>query len=331
MRFLTLFLLVITSCFADQARIEVLRDARHLLTWNPASQEETVYNIYEHESGDLLGSTLEPFFEPFCNEKSYRIETAAGTQAWAAVEESLVTLSSHAQYPELTYEEWSEIAPYLMTEHHPAKKILDVLLSQKRALSSIEEFRSAGFSTQGIRNWSGIVVATHPKLKDFLVKLFLDDQQDVNELQKFMKRIYGARKAQEIVTAHGWERIFKVPKKWLYIVPENPPPLQTLSKRKQFILVVENMHILDSKQNSAKWKDDHLKKSFLDILYLFLTEGGFSDSPMAHNIPFAKDGRVAVIDTEYYNGPVPYKKLLKDLHSSRAKYWQRLIDKGGPQ
>jgi hypothetical protein len=126
------------------------------------------------------------------------------------------------------------------------------------------------------------------------------------------------------VEAHQWQHIFKVPLKWIYILPSHPAPENTLHP-KYLVLVAEDMKILSKKKNYHNW---HYKMTIplLEAVFTVLTEGGFYDAMYAFNMPYAKDGRIALIDLEQYNGwPVPYHKLSKYLNSQMRAHWELLI------
>lgn len=228
-----------------------------------------------------------------------------------------------AAYPTLDYDKWQWIAPYLLPDRHPIKKKMDKIFKNARASANLESFLMAGFSTRGIRNWSHTVVAKHPNLNGVVLKLFFDDQPGIDDLSKLMLRIKGAEKAREIIAENGWEDLFSVPRKWLYILPQEPISHEPFPKN--FILVAEDMHLLSKKDNYEKWRGE-FHPNFLNIVFMFLTLGGFVDSVYPFNLPFSKDGRIAVIDTEYFNAwPIPYHKFLRYLSQSMADHWNALI------
>ena len=236
-----------------------------------------------------------------------------------------------AYYPSLTYDEWQAIAPYLLPDTHPVKSELDALFSRSRITTDLEAFRMAGFITKGPGQWSSTVVARHPKLKGVILKLFFDSQSNIDEYKKLMNRIHGAERAEEIITEHKWHHLFKVPRKWIYLLPSPPHPEPASSYPKYFILVAEDMGILPRKENYARWRSKWITPSFLDTLFILLTEGGFYDAVYAFNLPFSKDGRIALIDLEEHDGwPIPYFKLNRYLTGDMIAYWNLLIEKGGP-
>lgn len=230
-------------------------------------------------------------------------------------------------YPRNPYIEislWDELTPYFLPYDHPIREKLDELFSQSRITLNAETVKAAGFTTPEHRNVSLTIVSKHPKLKGFLVKLFTDDQ-DILEWDEFLYRIEGAHLAHELIEKFGYERFFNVPEKWIYPLPSEPSPPEG-SYRKNFILVVEDMHVLRGEKGRARWRSSAVTKQFLHSLYNILESGGFADCVIGSNLPFSKkDGRVVFVDTEdYYWWPINYSKLLRYLSKENQEYWKEL-------
>ena len=149
---------------------------------------------------------------------------------------------------------------------------------------------------------------------------------------KLRHRIHGSLVIRECIQKHGYQKIFKVPHKWLYPLPENPSPPSTQSfLRKNFVLIAQNMRILDHKQNDKAYKHKITRK-ILDAMYTVFTECGLYDSVFNFNVPFTKDGPLAFIDTEYfYRWPINMLKMSKYFSSDMRGYWEFLIDNKGPK
>lgn len=227
------------------------------------------------------------------------------------------------QASSLTYDQWQEIAPFLLPDNHPAKRQLDKIFTQARVTSNIATFRLAGFKTKGPGSSSKTVVAKHPKVKGVILKLFFDDQPNINEVTKLMNRVRGSEIARNIVDSHNWNHLFKVPHKWIYILPDKPGSAEKYPKN--IILVAEDMKILSRRYNYSKWRNK-MTTPLLEAIFAVLTEGGFYDAAYAFNMPYATDGRIALIDLEQYHGwPVPYHKLNKYLSSTMEAYWNLMI------
>lgn len=241
-------------------------------------------------------------------------------------------VATHAAIPNLTYpqleiSQWLEIAPYLLPHNHPVYPKLNDLFLRERFIASKDTLKAAGFTVRGPGSGQTLV-ARHTKLSHVLIKLFTDDQP-IDELHELMNRIKGAQVARRVIADFHLEWLFNVPRKWLYIIPENPSSSGPYPKR--FVLVVEDMEILPREENYAKWLSSSITKEKLDGIYIFLTKGGFNDLPLAFNIPFGRDGKLAVVDTEdYHKWPIPYDRLNKYLSPKMQEYWNQLIQQGGP-
>lgn len=232
-----------------------------------------------------------------------------------------------SDYPELSYEQWQNIAPYLLPDTHPVKENLDRIFEYSNALGTRNTLIEAGFTLHE-GGFSKTTIARHKDLNGVFIKLYLDDQPEINELYKLMKRIKGAERAKISIVQHHWEHLFKVPRKWLYILPENAS--YSAYPHKKFVLVAEDMHLLPKKKNYDLWRYQ-TSKSLLNKVYTILTEAGLSDSAYPFNMPYSKDGRIAFVDTEHYNvWPVVYDNLSKYLSSEMRSYWQELIENGLP-
>lgn len=230
-------------------------------------------------------------------------------------------------YPKFTRDQWMAVGSAIMPDKHPAKPLMDKLFKAKRVTASVDTLKEAGFTVKGPGSGQTLVVR-HPKINNVLIKLYTDDQP-IDDFSSLYNRVIGAALAREIIKARQFEWLFKVPRKWFYILPETPVALGPYPK--QLVLVVEDMNILPKDENYPKWKSSSMTKQKLDAIYILLTEGGFNDLGLAFNLPFSKDGRLAVVDTEdYRKWPIPYNRLNKYLSNKMSEYWNALIAQGGP-
>jgi len=219
---------------------------------------------------------------------------------------------------------WEAAKPFLIPENHPMKAKLDAIFSKTRATTSIKTFKKAGFKYLTLRKWDNVIVAWHSKLKGHLVKVYLDDQIGIPDRETLMQRIYGADKIRAAINEFGYQKMFKVPKKWLYPLPDLPDPLPGL-QRKKFIVVEEDMQIVSSYDNEHLWKKSVRKKTLAALFHLLETLG-LKDSVYITNIPFSSDGRIAFVDTEHHSKwPVSHYKLLRFLSTRNQVYWNELI------
>lgn len=227
--------------------------------------------------------------------------------------------------PLISLEEWHEVLPYLLPFDHPAKSVLDKMFSKKRLTASVKALKEEGFVTKGPGKESQVVFAKHEKLAPYIIKI-ITDEYPINEVQRFIKRIKGAETARRIIKAYGFHHMMKVPKKWLYPLPTEPSA-KPWSFAKRFILVSEDMDIYVREQNYELWKSELVDRELIKAVYTLIQAGGFYDSAHVFNIPFSKDGKIAIIDTECHHGwPVPFHWLKMNIKHDLRVYLQELID-----
>jgi hypothetical protein len=214
---------------------------------------------------------------------------------------------------------------YFLPEDHKLKSKLDALFSKSRATQDNKSLKKAGFKFQEREKWDQIIVATHSKLKGYLLKLYTDNQIGVPDLPMWIQRIDGARLIQSIIDSHGYQHLFKTPQKWIYELPANPVPQPGLDP-KRYIMVVEDMHLLDQDVNKIVWGlKEYMTEERLLAFYTILKEGGLIDSVFTDNAPVCTDERMAFIDTEHFNKePINYERLLRFLPPARHEFWLQL-------
>ena len=224
-------------------------------------------------------------------------------------------------------EVWKQVVPYLLPDSHPMKPALDRIFSADRVTLSIKTMKKAGFVNPSPRKWTHLVVTTHPEVPGVIFKLFLDVQRYYKgkaEHVHWLERIRGAQALQAELATRGWNHLFKVPRKWIYPLPEEPSPPRAFI-RKDFILVEEDMDIFDSATNYEKWKSEWVTTAKLDAVYTLLKQYGLHDCAKPDNIPFSRDGKIAFVDTQtLYQWPVLYKKLTPYLAPPMQAYWKAL-------
>lgn len=230
----------------------------------------------------------------------------------------------------LSQDEWELISPYILPNIHPVKPVLDQIFSQDRPIRNLDALKKAGFKIITEGHWSDTIIATHNRAKGYFFKMFTEEQSHIYEIPRLMARIKGALVAQELVHKYKLHKRFKVPRKWLYLLSDDDHPDPYIPP-KRMILVTEDMNLLPKKENYRRWASPKLDVKLLESVFLILTEGGFSDSSYAFNLPFSKDGRIALIDNDKFNKrPIPFSKLLKYLSPNRQKRAEQLIEQAGP-
>lgn len=236
--------------------------------------------------------------------------------------------SQHTDYPYNPYvpiEIWTLLQPYFLPTDHPIKTKLDRIFHQKRVTVCEETFVEAGFQITRRHRPLNAIVTGHKQLKGYLVKVYLDSQIALPEWQLFLNRIKGVEVIQACLKKHGYLH-FALPCKWIYPLPAEPsPPLNGLYNRKNFILVVEDMHILDRKDNERAYKRK-MTPHLLTTLYTVLKECQLTDCVYIGNMPFTKYGTIAFVDTEQFlNGLPDFNRFKKYLSVPMQQYLDQLI------
>lgn len=195
------------------------------------------------------------------------------------------------------------------------------LFADPEAIRSIDTLKAAGFETRGPQQWSRIVVAKHPKAPGYLFKIYVDEEKYPGshcDYEYWERRIEGAQKIRrEIIKRQASDR-FKVPQKWIYRLSREGKP-------RQFILVVEEMDVLDEAANLACWGGETVSKELLKTLWEICEATGLRDSLKPDNIPFCKDGKIAFIDTEQHgHWPLRADRLTPYLREGLRAYWEDL-------
>lgn len=233
--------------------------------------------------------------------------------------------SGYARPKEISVETWDSLKPYFLPFDAPIRPILDEIFTRDNVLHSINRFKVAGFKVLTSRKHK-IVVAKHPRLKGYVVKAYID-QSFTTEHGWWVKRILGADAIREKINEYGYEGIMKVPHKWIY--PVTDYGCYSRGKYpKHFILIAEDMDILSSEENSSAYKHK-MDESKLDALFHLITELHLSESVYIFNTPFARDGKLAFIDTEFAlqeSAAIDYRELGRGLNANMKLYWETLFE-----
>ena len=157
---------------------------------------------------------------------------------------------------------------------------------------SSRSWQHAGFDVDIGRtgNKSDIMVATHPLVPGVLFKKYSNKVSLKNQLENYTRRVKGAQKLRELIDAERLTKI-AVPAKHLYKLSS------TFSRkgRDDYILVVERFELVDKvtcRQMYGSMDDETLRQ----LCVVVRTIRGLSAG--LRNMPFARDGRIAFIDTE---------------------------------
>lgn len=223
----------------------------------------------------------------------------------------------------------AELTPYLLPDNHPAKPVLDTLFSDSRVILNLNTLKQAGFTKSKPREFTHLVVTTHPALPGYIFKLYLDSQRFHSGLPEYhfwKLRIDGANLIRQAIIDRSLSVLMKVPQKWIYLLPDDPAPSNDYYP-KYTILIEEDMDLVSSSDNYDHWKSSLITPDFLATLYHFLKDLGLEDCAKPDNIPFSHDGSIAFIDTQTYGvKKVCFNKLTKYLSEENQEVWKALMD-----
>ncbi|CRX38155.1 hypothetical protein [Estrella lausannensis] len=280
--------------------------------WNLVDEGIGTIELAAEEEGTLI-----PLMEPI-----HLDDIPYATQALAT--------KGYTLNPHVDKAIWNSLLPYFLPESHPAKEALDKIFTVKERVTLNEKsLKKAGFKIVQKGQWSKMIVAGHRYLDGYLVKLYTDDEPDTIDWAKCKDRVKGAKSASVCISKNNWNHLFKVPQKWIYPLPAEPSPPHDM-KRKNFILVVEDMRLIPEEANKTRWASKEISKEQLKALYWLLKLEGLRDCVYPFNLPFSVDGRIALIDTEFHHEwPVPFGKMTKFLTGNAQKFWAELLESGG--
>ncbi len=230
--------------------------------------------------------------------------------------------------PLITYPMRALMAPYIIPIDSPLKPILDSIFSVSRATQNRQTFAEAGFVILFSQESSYIVVAKHSELPDYIFKVYLDSELRIKKKRPgwfwLKSRCEGAKRAKRLITK-GKIKHFVVPDKWIYPLPIEP--ISEGPSPQPIILIEPDMHLVKYTETVEAWKTvvttDHL-----DELYYLLSNGAGSNFLPA-NIPYTKDGKFALIDTEYPKRKINLHKVTRHLSDEMQAYWEHLIKTNG--
>lgn len=240
------------------------------------------------------------------------------------------TENAHRPNPSLYASDaaWESVYDFLIPEDHPIKNELDQIFTSSRAFETHATMKSAGFSPAKPQKFTQLIFTSHPNIKGYVIKAYLDNQKYFEQRPEFyywVKRIKGANLIRQYIEFNNYSHLLKVPRKWIYLLPDEPSP-NPKYLRKNFILVEEDMDIYGDAGNKRIWKSSLVTKELLNALYKTAMDLGLYDSlhPL-NNCPFSKDGRVAFVDTQrFYEARVKFYNLTPYLSPTMRQHWLKL-------
>lgn len=220
------------------------------------------------------------------------------------------------------------IQSYLIPDEQPMKGHLDRMFFENRVTFSLKTLKAAGFKASRPRKFTKIIVASHPDHPEYIFKLFIDAQRyekSISVYDYWILRIRGARLIQEQIDKRGLSHLFKVPKKYLYPLPESSSCSSDFYS-KDYLLVEDNMDIYPDSENNKIWKSDQVSQEHLQHLFTLVKTLGLSGSVKPANVPFSTDGRIAFVDTQAFHRKVDFKHFKPFLSKKNREYWKQLIN-----
>jgi len=187
----------------------------------------------------------------------------------------------------------------LLPKNHFLQSRLSNLFNDPDMFESPEHLRENGFEVID-RLDRRLMVASHPKLKNYLIKKFLNEVPRKRQLRNYLSRINGAENLRHFIKLNKLQYIV-TPKKWLYRLPiqfSNPK-----NGKYNYILIVEKMDICSSEDEFNEEIANRYYNIRFDILrelciVLYRFRG--LDSAL-RNMPFTHQNKIAFIDTECWD------------------------------
>lgn len=223
------------------------------------------------------------------------------------------------------------IKPYLLPLNHPRRSFLDSIFLKTRATADEEAFYAAGFRIIAKRPRSYVCVATHLKMRGYLVKAYLDTELQEKFNKKswewLVRRCKGASKIRNVIRKYHL-RHFVVPDKWIYCLPPEPsPPNDQQHTRHLALLLVRRMKLASKRRNYHAWFHE-ITEEHLDELFEIISRAkGASYRP--DNVAYLKNRQFAFIDTEYPSKGPDFNSIREYLSPEMRNYWDFIVRNGG--
>lgn len=220
----------------------------------------------------------------------------------------------------LDYEK--EAKPHLLPKSHPIYGTLSEIFSKTNDPLTKTTIQPLGFE---ILDKLGlhVIVAKHRQMKGYVFKFFKYHEFPGVDWQHWIKRINGAKLIQEGINKLGYQKIFKVARKWLF----KTKSMQSKDGKNYpaYILIAEDVKPKPVKKNQHAWRYQ-TSEITLDALHTMLRFYGLRDCARIHNVPYCEDGKIAFVDTESYQSwPVNYHPLIEFLNKTNRKIWKHLV------
>lgn len=215
---------------------------------------------------------------------------------------------------------------YLLPADHPLQERLRGLFVDPQMFRSPVALKRAGFNVLP-RVHRSLMVASHPLLSGYLIKVFLARVPSQLKLKSYIKRIQGAQALRAWIQSERLQQIV-VPHKWLYRLPiafSDP-----ITHARTYILIAEKIDLCSGGKEGMQRRYRQITPSLLEELCRVIFRFRGLDSTV-DNMVFTNDGKIAFIDTErwqkkrkhvlYYVLP----HLMPHSQKQVKAIWQRFI------
>lgn len=223
---------------------------------------------------------------------------------------------------------------YLLPLDHPAKHVLDEIFSHQRVIRNERTLQAAGFKILHAQKKSFIRVISHPRLKGYLIKVYIDAENNIPSGASGWKRLtvrcVVAEKIKKLISQHHI-RNFVVADKWVYPLPDpktcKAPMDLVVSKggahRQPIILLVKDMKIYNVEKSKVAWKRKATRRTLSELYTIF--SRGLGSAFLSGNLPYTRHGKFAFIDTEFGRRHLPMEGIKKYFNPKMSQYWDSLI------
>lgn len=218
-----------------------------------------------------------------------------------------------------------ETAGYLL--ENPAMKLtLEMLFKDSSTPLTPEYIQSLGFTflTQlGLH----VLVAKHPGIHGYVFKFFQYNVFPGIDWRYWIQRVEGAKLIKQGIQKFGYEKLFKVPKKWLFKTP--CPQVIDGKIYPSYILIAEDMRLVSFEENQMLWRKKTTEATLI-ALHKMMKTYGLRDCARITNVPWCKDAKIAFVDTEtFHSTALNYHPLIEFLSRKNKIRWEHIVHAGG--
>lgn len=174
----------------------------------------------------------------------------------------------------------------------PASIDLKALFRDVSMFNSRGSWGAAGFEVFNRSTSGKIMVARHPQVAGLLFKKYTRDLPQKEQFDNFARRVEGSRRLRAFVERRDFRRV-AVPRKWILELPR-----EVFRRETAHVLVVDRLDLLGDEQTKGAY--GRIDSDVLAELCVVLFHFRGMDSN-GKNLPFAADGRIALIDTEHWD------------------------------